>query len=86
MTEPDTDELSEHLRDLVSRVLRLDEKVVQAKAHAVSVDGSNYIIHLNIMINGREPSSRQAQGIVAALKLFGLPGIRVTDFRIPAEA
>jgi hypothetical protein len=86
MNEPDTDELSGHLRHLVSAVLKLDEEVVQAKVHAVSVDGSNYMIHLNIMINGREPAPKQAQAIVIALRHFGLPGIRVTDFHVPAEA
>ncbi len=86
MTEPDTDELSDHFKRLVAMVLKLDEQVVETKVHAVSVDGSNYMIHMNVMINGREPTPRQAQAIVVALKHFGLPGIRVTDFHIPAEA
>lgn len=86
MSEPDTDEMSEYFKHLVESVLKLGDGVVQTKVHAVSVDGSNYMIHMNVMINGKEPTSRQAQAIVVALKHFGLPGIRVTDFHIPAEA
>ena len=87
MTEPNTDELNDHFKRLIIMVLKLDDKeIVESRVHTASVNGSNFIIHLRVMINGQEPTPHQSQAIIAALRHFGLPGIRVTDFHIPAEA
>jgi hypothetical protein len=84
--EPNTDEMSQHLRRLVSLVLEIDEGIVESKVQAVPCEDGSYICHLSLQLNGKEPTKEQERAIIFALQRFGFPGIRVTSLRVPAEA
>jgi hypothetical protein len=86
MKEPNTDAMDQHLRKFVATVLKLDESAVQSKIEAVALEGTQYMFHMHVMINGKEPSQHQAKAIMVAIKHYGFPGIRVTNFHVPAEA
>jgi hypothetical protein len=86
MAEPNTDEMSQHLRRLVSLVLEVDEAVVESKVQTVPCEDGSYICHLSLKLSGKEPTKAQEQVIFFALQRFGFPGIRITSLKIPAEA
>lgn len=86
MTEPNTEEMSQHLKRLVATVLDIEERSVESKVEAIPLDDGSYICHLNVTLSGKEPTKEQERVIVHALRSYGFPGIRVTNLRIPAEA
>ena len=86
MTEPDTEEMSQHLKRLVATVLDMEERSIESKVEAIPLDDGSYICHLNVTLGGMEPTKEQERIIVHALKRYGFPGIRVTSLRVPAEA
>ncbi len=86
MNEPDTKEMSQHLKQLVSTALKIKEEVIESNVQTVRCDDGSYICHLQVMIDGKEPTDFQKNAIFVALRHFGFPGIRVTSLKIPAEA
>lgn len=84
--EPDTKEMSQHLKQLVSSVLQMNEDTIESKVQTVRCDDGSFICHLTVLIDGKDPTPVQKNAIFVALKHFGFPGIRVTSLKIPAEA
>jgi len=86
MTEPDTYEMSQHLKRLVATALNMEEHSIESRVEAIPLEDGSYICHLNVMLGGREPTKEQERLIVYTVQRYGFPGIRVTSLHVPAEA
>ncbi len=88
MNQSDTDKINDHLRRLVSILLKVDEDLVQSKVDVIPSPSQTggYICHMQVMIDGKEPTKRQERAIIFAVQRYGFPGIRVTSLHIPAKA
>ncbi len=80
------EEMNEHVKHIVSLALMVEENLVESNVEIIELENGRYICHLHIMLDGKDLTQRQSNIAIHALKYYGLPGVRITDVQIPAEA
>ena len=82
----DSVEINDHVKQIIAFALKIDEKRVFSDVQLIPLENGNYLCHMDIKIDGKDLNQRQVDVAVVLLRQFGLPGVRILNVQIPAEA
>ncbi len=78
--------MNSQLRRIASLALGADESRIEAEVQTVPTSQTEYLMSIEVKLDGKELSSRQEYAVFVALRNFGMPGIRVTNLQVSAKA
>ena len=84
MSEPS--DVNDHVKHILSIALMVEEDHIESNVEIIELEDGKYLCCLSVMLDGKDLTQRQSNMAVHALKYYGLPGVRITDVQIAAEA
>lgn len=66
--------------------LGAEESRIEAEIQTVPTSPTEYLMSIDVKLDGKALSERQEYAVFVALRNFGMPGIRVTNLQVTAKA